>query len=74
MMVAARIERGPDGLRVGGREELFAEQAYLVNGRHATYDVHPDGRFLMIQSTEGRGDGLIVVENFVEDLVDRIGG
>jgi serine/threonine-protein kinase len=74
MMVAARIERGPDGLRVGGREELFAEQAYLVDGRHATYDVHPDGRFLMIQSTEGRGDGLIVVENFVEDLVDRIGG
>jgi hypothetical protein len=48
----------------GPRSTLFIGN-YITNGRHATYDVHPDGnRFVFVSGPqEGTGE-VILVQNF----------
>ncbi len=70
-LVAAEVIVDGDQARIGRREELFDLRGFRRDPRHAQYDVHPDGRFFMIQATQTRNEGVIVVQNFVESLRDR---
>lgn len=47
-MVAVSVTNGPV-LRVGQRRLLFDDRRYIVGQVAITYDVDPDGRFLMVQ-------------------------
>ena len=64
-MVAVRVETA-DRLRVLERQELFDTVGFLVNSARTPYDVHPDGRFLMVRVAEVQDAGaqLHLVENF----------
>jgi Tol biopolymer transport system component len=62
------------GFRIGEREVLFRLSGLVGDANHAAYDVHADGRFLMVQTGgEGSDAGLIVVENFAEEIEGRSG-
>jgi hypothetical protein len=54
-------------------QELFSTQRYLNFDLHAQYDVTADGqRFVMIRNrSTGEGE-LILVENFFEELKDKV--
>jgi len=66
-MIAATFETEPD-FRVTQFEELF-EGRYLCNIVTRSYDVAPDGRFLMIQKPqEPTPLGINVVVNWFEEL------
>ena len=62
---------------MGDQRTLFSAQPYVANVFHRMYDVTPnDQRFVMIRlQAEGGGDDtqLIVVENFFEELKERVG-
>jgi Tol biopolymer transport system component len=64
-LVAVQVETD-ERLRVLGRERLFDASGYLRNASRTPYDVHPDGRFLMVQVTQAENAGaqLHIVENF----------
>jgi serine/threonine-protein kinase len=67
MMVAVTIETEPE-LKVTGYKELF-DWKYLSCGICQTYDVAPDGRFLMIRDPEGPPIQRInVVLNWFDEL------
>jgi serine/threonine-protein kinase len=57
--------------------ELFSTRGYTTFAVHRTYDVtEDDQRFVMIRETmveEGGATELIVVENFFEELKERVG-
>jgi len=78
-MMSAEVRTG-DGFRVGERTTLFPAQAssLYVSANYATWDVSPDGsRFLMVQlaaEAEGSRHDLVVVENFFEELREKVGG
>jgi hypothetical protein len=66
-IIAATFETEPD-FRVTGFEELFEGQ-YQRHIYYRTYDVAPDGRFLMIQELqESTPLGINVVLNWFEEL------
>ncbi|MBL7187030.1 MAG: PD40 domain-containing protein [Phycisphaerae bacterium] len=66
-MVAATIETEPK-LRVTDRKELF-DWKYSSCGRCQTYDVAPDGRFLMVRDPEGPPlQRINVVLNWFDEL------
>lgn len=71
-MTAARIEASGGGVRVGERIPLFNvdERAFQIYSNYTTYDVAPDGRFLMIQFDvdEQGASRLVLVENWLEEL------
>ena len=71
-MMVVPVETGPT-FRAGDPEVLF-EQQYFFNGRRRTYDLAPDGRFLMVKAS-GAGDDarapaaqIILVQNWFEEL------
>jgi hypothetical protein len=63
------------------RDFSFAAPVQLFNGRYradpagaaASYDVAPDGRFVMIESSGNAGDSasIVVVQNWFEELKRR---
>ncbi len=58
--------------RVDSVEPLFSGSAYEFSTTSRRYDVHPDGeRFLMVRR---RGDELILVHNWIEELRAFMGG
>jgi Tol biopolymer transport system component len=62
-----------DGGRPFGNVAKLFEQPYLMAADPATrtYDVAPDGRFLMIEPTaptQGAGAAIVVVQNFGEEI------
>ena len=68
-MMAANVSSGPE-FRFRAPEMLF-ESEYLHDRRIPSYDVGPDGRFLMIKPLTGEGAArreLIVVLNWFEEL------
>ena len=70
--LAAEIIIDGDELRIGSREALFPHTNFYLDGTHAGYDVHPDGRFLMVQlGNFGSDDGLIIVENLADEIEGR---
>jgi serine/threonine-protein kinase len=73
--IAAEVITRDGGFRIGERVVLFQVTGFDSDPNHAYYDVHPDGRFLMVQlGAMAAGDGLIIVENFAEEIEGRSGG
>ena len=75
--------RGPRGMMVvpvetdptfsAGDPDVLFEQQYYVDRSRRTYDLAPDGRFLMVkESSAGDGEGpaaqIILVQNWFEEL------
>jgi eukaryotic-like serine/threonine-protein kinase len=57
-----------------GRRALLFTGNYLSNGRHATYDVHPDGnQFIFISGETDNGDELVLVQNLVASVARKRG-
>ena len=69
-LVAVSVETEPE-FRILGREELFDATGYSPSRTRAYYDVHPDGRFLIIrQEVTGDRPKINVVVNWFEELRD----
>ncbi len=73
MITAEIITGGEPGLRVGAREVLFDASEFFYSSNHAHFDIHPDGRLLMVTSPSSLDEGLIIVENFIREIA-RPGG
>ena len=73
-LVAARVTTEP-GFAVAERNVLFSVTDYQRGQEyccHPTYDIHPDGeRFIMIRRLSG-GNGFVLVQNFFEELKERV--
>ena len=63
---------------VAGRPQVLFESRLLpIQGGSRSYDVAPDGRFLIIRAVgegaaEGTASNLIVVQNWFEELKQRV--
>jgi len=69
-LFAVPVRTGP-GFAAGGPTLLFVSN-YLGNGRHATYDVHPDGRrFVFVTADPEDAGELILVQNFLSMVARR---
>ena len=78
--------RGPRGMMAvpvdteptfsAGDPEVLFEQQYLDLQTNRTYDVAPDGRFLMIKAPTDDGSApaeqIILVENWFQELTERV--
>jgi hypothetical protein len=74
-LLAAKVVVAGDDFRIGEREVLFETSGIYMDPNHASYDVHPDGRFIMsMLGSSDVQDGLIVVENFAQEIEGRGGG
>ena len=74
-LVAVEVTDDPT-LRVGQQEVLFSMADYLTSNGHPMYDVSPDDqRFVMLRMGEEGVDDteLILVQNFFEELRERVG-
>ena len=77
-MIAAQIQRGSTFV-VGERTVLFTirpEVLFRQNEQYALYDVAPDDqRFIMLRAVNVQENKpeLILVENFLEELRERVG-
>ena len=71
-MMAVPVDTEPT-FKAGAPEVLF-EQQYFYSRTSHTYDVAPDGRFLMIKTGATTDDGsaptaqIVLVENWFEEL------
>ena len=79
-LVAAQIETD-SGFRVGAQETLFTiPQEYSVAAGTDFYDITSDDqRFLMARPYQGGDEeevtsSLVLVQNFFEELKERVGG
>jgi serine/threonine-protein kinase len=71
-LLAAKVVVAGDDFRIGEREVLFETSGIYMDPNHASYDVHPDGRFIMsMLGSSDVQDGLIVVENFAQEIEGR---
>jgi Tol biopolymer transport system component len=70
-LIAATVVPGAS-FAVGKQRVLFSTLGYLSNHGFRTYEVAPDGRFLMIRLTKPGPDELIWVENFFEELKAKV--
>ncbi len=76
--VAAEVD-ADSAFRVLGSETLFSAGGYYIDGGLDTYDIGPDDeRFLMLRLAQGSGDTggdsrFILVQNFFEELKERVG-
>ena len=71
-MMAVAVGPGPDELTFEAPMELFAGDytyGYLFQG--PSYDVHPDGRFLMIER-DVASSSIRVILNWFEELKERV--
>ena len=61
---------------IGRKHVLFSARPYVSEPVHQAYDVAPDGRrFVMIRRQPGAsvgGPGLVIVENFFEELKRKV--
>jgi Tol biopolymer transport system component len=78
-MLAVEVETSGDVPSFKGAIELFKEPSYLKSTNIAlrSYDVAPDGRFLMIQQAGGanrtaESDSIVVIENWIEEVKRRV--
>jgi serine/threonine-protein kinase len=65
-MVAVPLRGGPS-LEIGPHETLFDDQPYVAVANNAGYDVHPDGRFLMLR-TDPPGEQVLVRLGWMGEL------
>ena len=73
-LVAVQVS-GDATFTAGEEEVLFAAADYMAGQGHAMYDVSPDDqRFVMLRIGDlESGSGLILVENWAEELDGRVG-
>jgi len=73
-LIAVAVETTPTFSR-GEATTLFATEDYFLQDVYPAYDVAPDGQsFIMIYASDpDAGTEIIVVENFFEELKNRIG-
>ena len=73
-LIAVEVLEGPIFI-AGERRVLFSTAGYRVGPVHAQYDISPDDqRFIMVRlGPTSEGARLIVVENFFEELLERVG-
>lgn len=75
--------QGSPAFRAGNPTPLFEGRSLLLEGRlignsGRTYDVAPDGRFLMtkfaaaVAGAQAGTPGIIVVQNWLEELKQRV--
>ena len=72
-LMVVRVQTGPT-FEAGELRQLFSTRGYLSFATHRSYDVtEDDQRFVMIRLQEaGSATELIVVENFFEELEERV--
>lgn len=71
-MVAVRVTTGAS-FEMGEQTVLFPDSLYLRGAGHAMYDVSPDDqRFVMFRTVDTEGT-LILIQNFLEELKQRVG-
>jgi hypothetical protein len=71
-LIAATVTGTPT-FAVAGRERLFSTESFFEGVGHALYDVHPDGRrFVFLRRGEGRSYPLILVQNWLEEVAQRL--
>jgi tRNA A-37 threonylcarbamoyl transferase component Bud32 len=66
-MVAVTVGGGRE-TTFGPPQVLFDASTYFVNAFTTTYDLHPDGRFVMVRFEAPAEPRLVVVTNFREEL------
>ena len=72
-LVAVQVSGDPS-FSASQQEVLFSTADYMRGGGHAIYDVTPDDqRFVMLRIREVDSGTLILVQNFFEELRERIG-
>jgi serine/threonine-protein kinase len=73
-MMVSEVRTGPTFV-VGQHSVLFSASDYYSYSFHPQYDVAPDGeRFVMIRfRAVGDAGNLVVVENWLDELVERVG-
>ena len=74
-LVAVEVTDDPT-LRVGQQDVLFSMADYLTSNGNPMYDVSPDDqRFVMLRivALSGADTELILVENWAEELRQRMG-
>jgi len=73
-LVSVDVLAGPTFV-AGERRTLFSANEFRADVTHAQYDVSPDDqRFIMVRlGSSNQGGQLIVVENFFEEIVERVG-
>jgi len=70
-MLVADLTNGPGS--IGARKVLFSLDGYRLSTNYTWYDVSPDDqRFLMVRESPTSGR-LIVVDNFFEELREKVG-
>jgi hypothetical protein len=78
-MLAVAVENAGEALSFKAAVELFKDASYFrsANPIQRSYDVAPDGRFLMIQPEGGanrlaESDSIVVIENWIEEVKRRV--
>ena len=78
-MLAVAVEKTGEALSFKAPVELFTEPSYFrIPGTiFRSYDVAPDGRFLMIQRAAGanrpvESDSIVLIENCIEEVKRRV--
>jgi Tol biopolymer transport system component len=71
-LVAVEVTAGTPP--IGRQRVLFSVLPYVFASPHRSYDIAPDGRFLMLRRTEDAvaNSPLVVVENFFEELRRKV--
>jgi hypothetical protein len=78
-ILAVAVEKAGEALSFKAAVELFKEPSYVRSPTllARSYDVAPDGRFLMIQQTGGANSApqsasIVVIENWIEEVERRV--
>ncbi|MEJ2206140.1 MAG: protein kinase [Gemmatimonadota bacterium] len=71
--VAAAVQTAPT-FEILERTPLFPVEQFQYGAGHPMYDVHPDGeRFLMLLAGEPEPSAVIVVQNWLDEVEERMG-
>ena len=72
-LVTAQVQTTPSFM-IGDQRALFSAVTYGRSGVHQSYAVSPDDRrFIMMRIQGSKDSGLVVVQNFFEELKARVG-
>jgi serine/threonine-protein kinase len=72
-MVVYPVRPSADAFAVERAEVLFDASTFLSDNYHHSYDVAPDGHFIMISPAEVTGGDLVLVVNWIDELRERVG-
>ena len=73
-MMAVDVSTEGGEIRIGTRRELFRSDYIRIQSAQGSYDVGPDGRFLLLKPTTASDTGaetvtqVVLVQNWFEEL------